>query len=314
MEGPLVTRFAPSATGHAHPGTLAAGLLNWLDARSLGAQALLRLEDLDPQRASPRLAQALIDEFAWFGLSWDGITRQSERVEVHRDGLRQLMGTGRVYRCTCSRAQIRAAGVPASDGGVVYPGTCRSHMVRSLAEVPRPGEACLRLRLDDRLVRPSFEGAHDPAQNPARALGDPVIWRRDGVPSYHLASVCDDADSGVRRIVRGVDLLPSTALQTVIADALGFKSPEYRHHPLLLEAHGQKFAKFHQAIAVPELMANYDGPSLCGFLAKVLGLRDVDEPTTPEELLVDFSWNRVVVDDQVVHISGGHLGHQRMGE
>src|SRR4051812_8336296 len=114
-------RFAPSTTGPAHPGTLLAALLCWLDARVRRMPVRLRLEDLDPQRCTPAYAQAMLDDLAWLGLDWDGVDVQSAFAARHAAGLDTLAAQGRLYACTCSRAQLQAAGVRAPDGGWAYP-------------------------------------------------------------------------------------------------------------------------------------------------------------------------------------------------
>ncbi|MFW5860027.1 MAG: glutamate--tRNA ligase family protein [Planctomycetota bacterium] len=296
-----VSRFAPSATGRAHPGTLLAGLLCWLDARAHGARVVLRLEDLDPQRCSPALTAALRRDLDWFGLDWDLVEVQSEQAARHRAALARLERAGRLYACVCSRKTIRARAGRASDGGLVYPGTCRE------VATPPAGEHALRFRLpDSRIAVRDLDGS-DLGATPGRDCGDPVVRRRDGAIAYHLASVVDDAAVGVDRIVRGRDLAGTTAVQVALARALTQSVPVYRHHLLLLEPHGDKLAKFHGAVACDELAQHYEPAELCGLLAHLAGLRPTAASVRPAELIADFSWQRVMLRDRALRWDGRRL-------
>jgi len=310
-ESARVGRFAPSTTGPAHPGTLLAGLLCWLDARTAGARVCLRLEDLDPDRCRPEYVDAMLEALEWLGLDWDGIRRQSELAAAHAAALDRLAEAGLLYPCSCSRSQIRKLARRAPDGSWRYPGTCRE---RSL---PGPGEggwrgsdAVLRVRLPDRAagrVDLIDASGHDLSGHPAADNGDPAVRRRDGAVAYHLASVVDDYESGVTRVVRGRDLAPSTPVQVMLQRLLGLPTPSYRHHLLLLERHGGKLAKLHGAVGWNALRAHYDGASLCGVLAHAAGLRDTDRRVTPGELLADFSWDRVAAADRLMVWDGERL-------
>ena len=287
-------RFAPSATGPAHPGTLLAALLCWLDARSQGGRIVLRLENLDPQRCTAQKTQQLIAQLRWFGLDdWDVVEIQSQHTQRHKLALAELISQGMVYACRCSRSEIKAWAQPAVNGGWVYPGTCHQRLVNdiSLAEPP------LRVRLNQSLSLSDLNGG-DLSQDIPRDLGDPVILRRDGAVSYLLAAVVDDAALGVTHVVRGQDLAATTAVQVALSDALGHQRPRYRHHFLLTEAHGYKLAKFHGSVGVPQLRECYQPEELCGILAHLAGLRPDAAPCQPDELLADFSWDKVTREDR----------------
>lgn len=293
---PTVSRFAPSTTGPAHLGTLLAGLLCWLDARHQGARLLLRLEDLDPDRCRPAFARAIVDDLAWLGLDWDATVAQHTLAPQHEAALDRLAALGLLYPCAMSRDELRALGRRTPDGGFAYD---NRHRGRPLP--PGGWRACrepLRVELPDGLFSPHDEGGLDLSDEPARSFGDPVVRRRDGAVSYQLAVVVDDAAAGVTRVVRGRDIAPSTALQAALMARLGLTPPVYRHHPLLLEAHGEKLAKTHGAARAAGLAG--DPRRLCGALACALGLRDRPDPAAPSELLADFSWTRVTRADRVV--------------
>jgi glutamyl/glutaminyl-tRNA synthetase len=306
-------RFAPSPTGPAHPGTLLAALLCWLDARSLGAELLLRLEDVDPSRSTPARADALRAAFDWLGLDWDGVELQSERRERHLDALRALAERGRIYACACSRAQIRAAGLPAADGGWRHPADGDSrHRAACRERILTPSELAhcrqsVRLRLDPGPIDPRDEGGLSLAQDPLAEMGDPVLMRSDGAIAYMLACVVDDGAAAITRVVRGRDLATSTATQVALQRVLGLPTPAYRHHFLLLEERGGKLAKLHGAVGWDQLRAAYASRELCGWLALAAGLRPDAEPITPRELLADFDWSRVAARDRALRWDGRRL-------
>ncbi len=278
-------RFAPSTTGEAHPGTLLAALLAWLDARSQHDQILLRLEDLDVTRTKPAWADALRDAFAWLGLMWDAVVVQSDRRAAHEAALDKLAATGRLYPCACSRSD-RAGGRRAPDGGWAYENVCRARPLGDWRHSSEP----LRARLPDDRIELVDAGGVDLSQTPARDMGDPVVRRRDGVIAYQLAVVVDDADAGITDIVRGRDIAPSTATQIMLQRLLGLPTPRYRHHLLLLEHSGDKLAKLHGAFPFHQLRERYTPHQFCRRLAELAHLGTGE---TPEQLLVSFDWDGV---------------------
>lgn len=300
-----VSRFAPSTTGPAHPGTLLAALLCWLDARSRGARLLLRLEDLDPQRCRPEWSTAMQRDLEWLGLDWDAESEQHRFADRHEAALDRLAAEGRLYPCACSRAAIRAAGERAPDGGWRYPNRCRGRKLPPGGW--RTSDAPLRVHLPEGRVPLRDESGDDLSQDPAAALGDPVVRRRDGAVAYLLATVVDDAASGVGRVVRGRDLAATSATQVKLQHLLGLGEPRYRHHLLLLEEQpGEgghpKLAKLHGAVAIDELRTGYGPEELCGILAHAAELAASSAPTTPAELLAGFSWDAVRHEDRLLRI------------
>ena len=299
-----VSRFAPSTTGEAHPGTLLSALLVWLDARASGARALLRLENLDHTRCRPGWATQMVDDLAWLGLDWDATIDQAARRPDHEAALDRLAADGRLYPCACSRRD-RSGGRRAPDGGWAYRNTCRG---RALPPGGWRGvDAPIRLRLDDGEVALVDEGGLDLSQAPTVAMGDPIVVRRDGVIAYQLAVVVDDHASGVDRVVRGHDIAPSTATQVLIGRVLGYRTPTYRHHLLLLAAEGDKLAKLHGSIPASVLRPRYRGDELCGVLAHGCGLAATDAPRRPDELVAGFAWARVHRDDRRAAWDGNAL-------
>jgi glutamyl-Q tRNA(Asp) synthetase len=293
----VISRFAPSTTGEAHPGTLLAALLVWLDARKRDGRAILRLEDLDTTRVKTAWAEQLVSALSWLGLSWDATVVQSRRASAHEAALDVLASQGRLYACTCSRAD-RAGGRRAPDGGWAYANTCRG------ARLPGGGwrsvDGNVRVQLDDTRIELVDALGVDLSQTPATDMGDPIVRRRDGVIAYQLAVVVDDADARVSDVVRGRDIAPSTATQVMLQRILGIPTPTYRHHYLLLEDSGDKLAKLHGSIPFSALSAHYTGPALCGWLAYAAQLRDSPEPCSPAELVESFDWAKVPRVDRLV--------------
>jgi glutamyl-Q tRNA(Asp) synthetase len=254
----------------------------WLDARSRGGTAILRLEDLDRTRnvSGDRLVEAL----SWLGLDWDATIVQSERGAAHEAALDRL--ADRLYPCTCTRAE-RRGGRLAPDGSIAYDNTCRGR------ELPAGGwravrDAAVRVRLSDEHIELVDDGGLDLSQTPAVEMGDPIVRRRDGAIAYQLAVVVDDADSGITDVVRGRDIAPSTATQVLLQRMLGLPTPRYRHHFLLLEHTGDKLAKMHGSLPWSELRARYTGPELRGRLAAIAGIG-----------VGPFEWAKVRTDDVV---------------
>jgi len=297
-------RFAPSTTGEAHPGTLLAALLCWLDARSRGARLVLRLEDLDRTRCKPELAERMCADLDDFGLDWDEVQLQTELGAQHHAALDRLAEQGALYPCGCSRAAL-AGGRRALDGGWAYQNTCRERALPAVGW--RRCQEPLRARLPDGTIAIADESGLDLSQTPARDMGDPIVRRRDGVIAYQLVVVADDAASAVTRVVRGSDLAASTATQVALQRLLGVAQPVYRHHLLLLEPRGDKLAKFHGAVGMSALRDHYPPDALCGLLAYAAGLLAIPEPCQPRDLLGVFAWHRIATADRVLAWTGTSL-------
>ena len=230
-----VGRFAPSPSGRLHLGNLACSLLAWLSAKSQGGKVVLRIEDLDAERCPRKFADLLEEDLKWLGLVWDeggssggphGPYYQSECAPIYEQAYAKLEQQGLVYPCFCSRAQLHAASAPhTSDGNVIYPGTCRDLTPAQIAEKRKIKAPAYRLRVPDEEI--SFVdgcmGLH--SENLLRDCGDFYLRRADGVFAYQLAVVVDDARMGVTEVVRGSDLLSSTARQLYLYRLLGLPAP-----------------------------------------------------------------------------------------
>ena len=241
--GGYIGRFAPSPTGPLHFGSLVACLASYLDARAQRGQWLLRIEDVDSTRCKPEHADNIIATLAAFGFRWDGDVRVQSRQTARYDAaLSQLAESGSVFACACSRKEIADSAVAGIDGPV-YPGTCRH------GHIPEAGNAVrLRVTADRLCFTDRVQG--EICQQLAHEVGDFVLKRRDGLFAYQLAVVVDDADQGVTHVVRGADLLDSTARQIYLQHALALPTPAYLHIPVVTNTDGQKLSKQTLAAAI----------------------------------------------------------------
>lgn len=260
---PYRGRLAPSPTGWLHLGH---GRTFWLAARfarRARGTLILRNDDLDQARCRPEYVTGMLEDLRWLGLTWqegpDGggpcaPYDQSRRLAHYRAAFERLRAAGLLYPCTCSRRDIRlAASAPhPEDDEPIYPGTCRER----LANRPPTRPHAWRFR-----VTPGQEVAfHDHWQGPQRFVagrdfGDFVVWRQDDLPAYHLACAVDEALMGITEVVRGADLLRSTARQILLFRALGWPEPGWCHCPLVVDANGRRLAKRHDAMSLRTLRA-----------------------------------------------------------
>lgn len=286
-------RFAPSPTGELHLGNARTALLAWLWARSEQGRFLLRIEDLDAPRVRPGLAHQQMEELRWLGLDWDEEpVFQSQRTELYQRALARL--GDQVYECFCSRAEIAAAAsAPHGDEGPRYPGTCAHLTAAQRAERRKLREPSLRLRVPPGPV--SFVDEIQAAQSfdVQAEIGDFVLRRADGVFAYQLAVVVDDAGQGVTQVLRGADLLPSTARQILLYRLLGLPEPRWAHAPLVLSQTGERLSKRDRAASLSALRLSAADPRrIVGDLGRSAGLFAA-ECSTPRDLLSGFSLKRV---------------------
>jgi glutamyl/glutaminyl-tRNA synthetase len=266
---PYRGRIAPSPTGYLHAGHARTFWIAQQRAREHDGVLVLRNEDIDPARARPEFVAAMMEDLQWFGFDWQegpdvggpfAPYNQSERLHLYRMALEQLEARGFIYPCTCSRQDIqRAAQAPhATDDDAIYPGTCRANR-----KLPGGGRKCSwRFCVPDGECIPFIDG-HFGAQSfvAGKDFGDFVVWRHDGVPSYQLAVVVDDAAMQITEAVRGADLLVSTARQLLLYRALGLVPPAFYHCALLLDENGQRLAKRHDAMSLRALRASGKTPA-----------------------------------------------------
>jgi len=280
----VVGRLAPSPTGSLHVGNVRTFLWAWLSARSQGGKVLMRVEDLDTPRLREGVVPKMLDDLRWLGFDWEGdVVVQSERRGHYREVFEKL--AGRIYPCRCTRGDIAAAQSAPHEGDLEprYPGTCR--------DFKGPGIAW-RLR-----VEPGRIEFHDRLRGPqsidvAASVGDFVVARTPEQPAYQLAVVADDLAQGVTEVVRGDDLVPSTARQILVHRALGEKPPAYGHVPLVVGTDGKRLAKRFGDAQIATLRARGVSPErIIGVLAEWSGLGAGD--ATPSCLVPKWSWERV---------------------
>jgi glutamyl-Q tRNA(Asp) synthetase len=236
MTRPYRGRFAPSPTGRLHFGSLVAALGSWLFARAAAGRWIVRMEDIDREREAVGAAEQILATLSAFGLESDEpVVRQSQRHEHYAAALARLERDGHAYRCWCSRSDLESF-----DG--IHPSTCVS---AACSRTP-----AWRVRARNALI--AFEDVIQGAQSQklASAVGDFVVWRADGACAYQLAVVVDDAAQAITDVVRGADLLDSTARQILLQRLLGYPNPGYAHVPLALGADGRKLSKHEAALAV----------------------------------------------------------------
>jgi glutamyl-tRNA synthetase len=298
-----------------HVGNARTALAAWLSARSRGGSFVWRLEDLDLPRVVPGMAAAQIEDLAWLGLDWDEGPdvggpfvpyTQSERSAFYEEALRRLAAAGRVFPCRLSRKDLQAmASAPHGAEEAPYPDSLRPRELESgwfeqLCGAGRP-DAAIRFLVHDRPV--SFV---DRVQGPVEervdlAVGDFVLKRRDGLWAYQLAVVVDDLTMEIDNVVRGADLLASTARQIQLIEALGGEPPAYAHVPLMVNARGEKLSKRDEGSTLRSLRdAGIDPEAVAGYLAHSLGLIDHPEPCRPADLVSTFSWERIGRADWVL--------------
>ena len=230
-------RFAPTPSGPLHFGSLVAALASCLDARSRDGEWLLRIDDLDHEREVAGAREAILEDLTALGFHWDGpVHVQHDRGRRYREAVDRLLAKGFAFPCACTRKDIQEQSDP-GDPVAVYPGTCRKGLP------PGKQSRSIRLHVPDQVIEFDDEWAGPTRQDMAREVGDFVIWRVEDIASYHLATVLDDADAGITRVVRGADLLDSTPRQILLQRLLGLPTPAYAHFPLVHADDGRKLGK-----------------------------------------------------------------------
>ncbi len=271
-------RLAPSPTGYLHLGHARTFWVAWQRARATAGNVIFRNEDLDQQRCRPEFVQAMYEDLRWLGLDWDegpdlggmyGPYSQSQRRNFYLDAWRTLRDGGFIYPCTCSRkdlehalsapheplhaAETTSAGPPDPDDEVPYPGTCRDKLSTARQHESPAGVSWRFMVPDGQPV--SFTDGYFGARKfvAGRDFTDILLWRRDDIPAYQLAVVVDDELMRITEVVRGADLLRSTARQLLLIQALQYSTPKYFHCPLLRDEKNVRLAKRHDALSLRKM-------------------------------------------------------------
>lgn len=295
-------RYAPSPTGELHLGNLRTALLAWLFARRTNGTFILRVEDLDLPRVRPGASESMLADLRWLGLDWDegpdnggpfAPYTQSERKALYEEHLERLIASDLVYPCYCSRAEIaQAASAPqqGAEEGPRYPGTCRKLTRTQRAQLARQRRPALRFRVEDERVVSFHDLIVGPsAQHVQNTVGDFVVRRADGIFAYQFAVVVDDGLMQINQVVRGADLLSSTARQLLLYEALAMPKPAFAHVPLVLDEQGKRFAKRNASAGLAPLRASgTTAAQVVGALAASCGLLPSPIPTSPIELAQQF--------------------------
>ena len=270
---PTIGRLAPSPTGLLHLGHARTFFIAHQRVRAASGTLYLRDEDIDPQRSRPEFAAAMREDLQWLGLTWDAELRQSERLPLYLAALEQLLAAGLAYPCSCSRRDLSLSThaphedpAAESDDEPLYNNRCRPASPTITPFSP----ATYRFRIPDHTPI-AFTDLNAGPQTfiPGTDFGDFIIWRKPltanpsdiGLPSYQLACVVDDALTSITEVVRGRDLLKSTARQILLQRALHYPTPSYFHCDLMRDTHGVRLAKRHDALALRTLRANGLSPA-----------------------------------------------------
>ena len=308
----IIGRFAPSPSGRMHMGNVYAALISWLSVKSRNGKWILRIEDLDPQRSKIEYARLIEDDLHWLGLEWDmgGLDdtgtgapyRQSLRHGKYHNALQTLSGMGLTYTCHCRRADIMATQAPhQSDGRIVYAGTCRPAAIPPFVTGTHDDadHGAIRLYVPDRDI--DFEDKIYGCQrvNLARHCGDFVLRRADGAWAYQLAVVVDDALMGVNEVVRGNDLLLSSAQQIYIYNLLGYTPPTWAHIPLMVNGGGQRLSKRDGDMSLEHLRRGHSPQEIIGHIAYTAGLIEAPAPCRPADLVTVFDMRNISHDASV---------------
>ena len=280
------TRFAPSPTGYLHIGGVRTALFCWLYAKNQGGQFILRIEDTDVERSTQQSIDAIIEGMNWLGLHHDDeIIYQSQRTDLYHQKTNELIQSSNAYKCFCTQDELeRKKALQVKEGqNPRYDGTCRNLS----QDIKQEGDFVVRFKsqknqgitINDHLYG-RIEVSHD-------ELDDFVIYRSNGMPTYHLAVVIDDHDLDITHVIRGDDHLKNTAKHIQLFNALGYQLPNFIHLPMILGSDGSRLSKRHGAMNVMEYKKQgYLPEALLNYLVR-LGWSHGDEEIFSKEDLVE---------------------------
>lgn len=302
-------RYAPSPTGLLHVGSARTALAAWLSVRAAGGSFVLRVEDLDGPRVVSGMAEAILDDLAWMGLDWDagpgcegadGPYWQSERSDQYEAALVHLNEQNHLFPCRYSRKDLRtlATAPHGHEGLPPYPASLRpKQLAPDWYDAHRNGaeqDAALRFKVHNQSVR-FHDGVYGAiTEHVDQTVGDFVLKRRDGVYAYQLAVVADDLLMGITEVVRGQDLLASTARQIQLIEALGGRVPSYAHVPLVVNGEGEKLSKRDEGLTIRSLREQDISPEVfVGYLGYSLGLLPEPRTCVAVDLIERFGWQHI---------------------
>ncbi len=321
-------RFAPSPTGLLHIGGARTALFNWLFARHESGTFILRIEDTDLERSSAELEQGLLDDIAWLGLNWDegpgkdggyGPYRQSERRKIYADYAEKLVETGKAYPCFCTDDELTAKREAAKAGDLPpkYDGTCRDLSEEHRQQKRDAGlpESVRFNTLGGNEVRTVEDMARGTVEFPPDMVGDFVIMRSNGMPTYNFAVAVDDGHMGITHVIRGAEHLSNTVRQLLVYEALDMPVPLFAHIPLILGSDRSKLSKRHGAPNIVDYREKgYPPEALINYLA-FLGwsTKGGNEILSVDDLVAEFELSRVsdspsiFDEDKLNWVSANHI-------
>ncbi|MFH0799336.1 MAG: glutamate--tRNA ligase [Pseudomonadota bacterium] len=279
-------RFAPSPTGSLHIGGARTALFNWLFARHSGGTFILRVEDTDLERSTKEFEKSILDGMKWLGMDWDeGPYYQTQRMDLYKEHVGKLLGSGKAYRCSCTQEEIEAMRQKAMavGGKPKYDGTCRGGQKHpdkpSVVRFKAPTDGATEF--------------HDICRGTVRTenaeLDDLIIARSDGSPTYNFTVVVDDVTMGITHVIRGDDHINNTPRQVLLYEALGFPAPEFAHLPMIHGPDKKKLSKRHGATSVIEYeKMGYLPDAMVNYLARLGWAHGDQEIFTREELIAKF--------------------------
>lgn len=284
-------RFAPSPTGHLHVGNLRTALVNWLYARALGGQFLLRVDDTDPERSRSAYEESIRADLSWLGLNWEREERQSARLERYGQAVEQLKQAGRLYPCYETAEELSLKRTVSLQQGrpPIYDRAALRLDAAQRARLEAEGrQPHWRFRLESGEI--AWEDVvRGPVRFEAEKLSDPVLIRADGRPLYHLPSVVDDIDFGITHVLRGEDHVDNTALHVQLFQALGGTVPVFGHLALLTDAEGKGLSKRLGSLGIRELREEgLEAMTLASYLARLGTALPVEAHIDPAALVAGF--------------------------
>jgi nondiscriminating glutamyl-tRNA synthetase len=318
-------RFAPSPTGGLHIGTSRTALFNWLAARSIKGKLILRIEDTDIKRSNSAYEKSIIDDLKWLGLDWDEFYRQSERNEAYREFARKLTRQNMAYRCFCTPERLEKLKKDQYAAGEMsrYDNRCRGLSDSKIEENLKEGKKfTIRFKVDsgqeiafDDLIRGNIKFKSD-------VIGDFIIIKSDGTPSYNFAVVVDDGDMGITHVLRGEDHITNTARQILLFKSLGFKLPSFAHLSMILGRDGSKLSKRHGATTISEFREEgYLAEAIANYLSILSWSPGENEETFSIKDIVDkfkiqdISKSPAVFDmDKLKWLNGIYIRRKTAGE
>ncbi len=316
MDNEMRVRFAPSPTGPFHIGGARSALFNWLLARKLGGKMVLRIEDTDRDRSKPEYEENIKNALRWLGINWDegvdaggpyGPYRQMERLDIYKKYTDQLLAEGKAYYCYCTPEELEAEREALTAAGKMprYMGKCRNLTAEQKAAYEAEGrKPSIRFRVPEGVDLTFKDLVRGEVHFDSDGIGDFVIVKADGIPTYNYAVVIDDSLMHITHVIRAEEHLSNTPRQLLVYDALGFKRPEFGHISLILGKDKKKMSKRHGATSCDQYrQLGYLPHALVNFLA-LLGWAPTDEQEifTTEELIKAFNMNHVAKNPAVFDI------------